>query len=118
MTIAIDDMVLQHALTPLRDVKDNPARVAPPPLLTEVVPVEIVEYTPQQKRRLVGHWLSTKDRGNDWALDQLMELNVNKILANFEAGDDAENGRLVANALLALCDQIERDEDYWQETKR
>jgi hypothetical protein len=118
MALAYDDMILSHVLSPLQDVKDNPARVGQPPLLTEVVPVEIVEYTTQQKRRLVGHWLSTKDRGNDWALDQLMELNVNKILANFEAGDDAENGRLVANALLALCDQIERDDEYWQKEAR
>ena len=74
-----------------------------------------VEFPPVQQRRLVDHWLSTKHDPKEWVTDQLVDIDANKIMLNFLAGDDAENGRLIAQALLALGDRIEKDEAYWSE---
>jgi hypothetical protein len=99
-------------------VLDNPGRVAPPVLTDEVAQVRppcFAAFPPVEQRRLVDHWLSKKHDPDGWVTDQLMDIDVNKILLNFLAGDDAENGRLIAQALLALGDRIERDEQYWSE---
>jgi hypothetical protein len=111
------DEVLFHTLSPL-NVKDNPARVAPPPLLTRIeddtLPGNFADASPKRKRELIELWLDTQADSNAWLQDQLAELDVRKILINFLAHDDSENGRLVANVILALGDQIERDAGFWK----
>jgi hypothetical protein len=69
---------------------------------------------PAEQRRCVGHWLAKQQDQDGWIFDQLMEIKPNELLANFEAGDDAANGALVARALLGLKRQIGQDEDYWE----
>jgi hypothetical protein len=70
--------------------------------------------SPAEQRRCVGHWLAQQQDQDGWIMDQLMELKPNELLANFEAGDDAANGLLVARALLGLKRQIGEDEAYWE----
>lgn len=75
-------------------------------------------FQPEQRRRLVGHWLSKQKDQDGWIADQLDCIKPSDILANFEKGDDAENGRLVAQALLGLARTIGEDDDYWKEGAR
>jgi hypothetical protein len=70
--------------------------------------------SPAEQRRCVGHWLAKQADQDGWIMDQLMETKPNELLANFEAGDDAANGALVARALLSLKRQIGQDEAYWE----
>lgn len=72
-------------------------------------------YTPEQQRRLVPHWLSKQKDQDGWIADQLTLIKPSEILANFENGDDAANGRLVAMALLGLGKTIGDDTDYWKD---
>lgn len=74
----------------------------------------MADYSPIEQRRIVDHWLSKKDNCDDWVIDQIVEMNAQTLLLNFRAGDDAENGRLIAKALLALGDRIDEDRDYWE----
>jgi hypothetical protein len=105
------------ALDRITRAMDNPARVATPDHV-EVSPRtrrEFAEFSPAEQRRLVDHWLSTKNDPKGWVTDQLVDIDANKVLLNFLAGDDAENGRLIAQALLALGDRIDRDHQYWEQ---
>lgn len=102
---------LLHALAPLE--RDNPARVAPI-LRDEVRAKRFAEYSPAEQRRLVDHWLSTKDDSMGYVLDKVTEIDVNRLLMNFLAGDDAENGRLISQALLSYGDAIDNDQRYWE----
>jgi hypothetical protein len=72
------------------------------------------DMSPAEKRRCVGHWLAKQQDQDGWIVDQLMDLKPREVLANFEIGDDAANGRLVAQALLGLKRQIGEDEAYWE----
>lgn len=70
-----------------------------------------------EERRTIQHWLSTRPNSDDIIADMLVDLDFGKILANFAAGDDAENGRLIARRIRDLRDAVNSDDKYWQENE-
>lgn len=68
-----------------------------------------------EERRTIQHWLCTRPNSDDIIADILADLDFGKILANFAAGDDAENGRLIARRLRELRDTVNNDDEYWRE---
>ena len=68
-----------------------------------------------EERRTIQHWLCTRPNSDDIIVDILADLDFEKILANFAAGDDAENGRLIARRLRELRDTVNNDDEYWRE---
>ena len=70
-----------------------------------------------EERRTIQHWLCTRPDSDDIIVDILADLDFGKILANFAAGDDAENGWLIARQLRELRDTVNSDDKYWQENE-
>lgn len=68
-----------------------------------------------EERRTIQHWLCTRPNSDDIIVDILADLDFGKVLENFAAGDDAENGRLIARRLRELRDTVNTDDEYWRE---
>lgn len=68
-----------------------------------------------EERRTIQHWLCNRPNSDDIVYDMLIELDAGKILHNFAAGDDLENGRLIARRLRELRDAVNNDDEYWRE---
>jgi hypothetical protein len=94
------DKALETITRPCRHISEGEARFE--------------AMSPAEQRRCVGHWLAKQQDQDGWIMDQLMEIKPNELLANFEAGDDAANGLIVARVLLGLKRQIGEDEAYWE----
>ena len=67
-----------------------------------------------EERRTIQHWLCTRPTSEDIIVDILADLDFERILANFAAGDDAENGRLIARRIRELRDTVNNDDEYWR----
>lgn len=95
--------------------RDNPARVAPPEHV-EYERSDLAWKTDGEIRRTLDHWLSTKPNSDDILSDLFQDTDLfAKLLLNFRAGDDAENGRLIRNRFMTLCDACEDDARYWED---
>lgn len=110
MSAQIDEKLMQHIDVAFERLF-KPVRVVPRG------EAKFNGFPPKQQRLLVGHWLSRQKDQAGWITDQLVCIKPEDILRNFENGDDAENGRLVAIALLGLGTTIGEDDAYWEERK-
>ena len=71
-----------------------------------------------EQRRCIQHWLSCQPHSDDIvSSDILSQIDPGLVLRNFAAGDDAENGRLIAAQFLQLRRAIQDDDRYWSKQR-
>lgn len=74
----------------------------------------MADFTPEQQRRIIDHWIYKHDDIEGVVLDKVMDIDVHQLLQHFVAGDDAAIGDMVARELLKFREHIDRDADYWE----
>lgn len=74
----------------------------------------MADFSEKQQRRIIGHWIYKHDDIEGVVLDKLNDIDVHKLIADFESGDEAEIGRVVAKLLMSFKTSVDADEHYWR----